>query len=228
MDKDKWAKSTDRTYLFCLPDSKKREGEGPFGVPPSARVLSPARKNFCSDRTETMTYRCPRQMKHKAYGAQPASVRHQGNPFSIKDSRTRPRLPTKNRNHLQGSWFPASHRGARQPEARRKKDREQEILLFPVLHPSPVPQPLPHEQRRGPSASEKPSMSPALSSSPIKVFGKDGGSLRGEGNLLCASQKVPFPPQKTSALRPIPVPPARTMPGGRPPARPSCSWCRWP
>lgn len=62
-----------------------------------------------------------------------------------------------------------------------KKDREQEILLFPVLHPSPVPRPLPHEQRRGPPASEKPSMSPALPSSPIKVFGKDGGSLRGEG-----------------------------------------------
>ena len=136
-----------------------------------------------------MTYRCPRQMKHKAYGAQPASVRHQGNPFSIKDSRTCPRLPTKNRNHLQGSWFPASHRGAQQPEARKKRP-EQEILLFPVLHPSPVPQPLPHEQRRGPSASEKPSMSPALSSSPIKVFGKDGGSLRGEP----FSKKVSLPP----------------------------------
>lgn len=188
MDKDKWAKSTDRTYLFCLPDSKKREGEGPFGVPPLRSRALPSLKKLLlepvwtvpvADRTETMTYRCPRQMEHKAYGAQPASVRHQGNPFSIKDSRTRPRLPTKNRNHLQGSWFPASHRGAQQPEARRKKDREQEILLFPVLHPSPVPQPLPHEQRRGPSASEKPSMSPCPVILPNKSFWKGWGELEG-------------------------------------------------
>ena len=135
----------------------------------------------------------------------------------------RPRIETISKAH----GFPP-RTVARNSLKPAKKDREQEILLFPVLHPSPVPQPLPHEQRRGPPASEKPSMSPALSSSPIKVFGKDGGSLRGEGNLLCASQKVPFPPQKTSALQPIPVPPARTMPGGRPPARPFCSWCRWP
>ena len=136
-----------------------------------------------------MTYRCPRQMEHKAYGAQPASVRHQGNPFSIKDSRTRPRLPTKNRNHSKAHGFPP-RTVARNSLKPAKKDREQEILLFPVLHPSPVPQPLPHEQRRGPSASEKPSMSPALSSSPIKVFGKDGGSLRGEP----FSKKVSLPP----------------------------------
>lgn len=175
---------------------------------PPPLVLSPTPKKLLlwpvwtvpvADRTETMTYRCPRQMKHKAYGAQPASVRHQGNPFSIKDSRTCPRLPTKNRNHLQGSWFPASHRGAQQPEARKKRP-EQEILLFPVLHPSPVPQPLPHEQRRGPSASEKPSMSPALSSSPIKVFGKDGGSLRG-GRETFFQKGSPFPPHpKTSTI----------------------------
>ena len=64
MDKDKWAKSTDRTYLFCLPDSKKREGEGPFGVPPSARVLSPARKNFCSGDVA-----CPRRCPEGRDGA---------------------------------------------------------------------------------------------------------------------------------------------------------------
>ena len=39
MDKDKWAKSTDRTYLFAFQTAKKREGEGPFGgktAPPLA------------------------------------------------------------------------------------------------------------------------------------------------------------------------------------------------
>ena len=66
------------------------------------------------------------------------------------------------------------------------------------------------------------------SSSIVKRVWEGWGSLRGKGNLLAGAQKVPFPPQKTSALQPIPVPPARTMPGGRPPARPSCSWCRWP
>ena len=87
----------------------------------------------------------------------------------------RPRIETISKAH----GFPP-RTVARNSLKPAKKDREQEVLLFPVLHPSPVPQPLPHEQRRGPSASEKPSMSPALSSSPIKVFGKDGGSLRGE------------------------------------------------
>ena len=128
---------------------------------------------------------------------QPSSVRHQGNPLSSKDLRIGLRYCPKIKaiHKADGSLCRTVARNSLKPA---KKDREQEILLFPVLHPSPVPQPLPHEQRRGPSASEKPSMSPALSSSPIKVFGKDGGSLRGEGNLLCASQKVPFPPHKTS------------------------------
>ena len=97
----------------------------------------------------------------------------------------RPRIETISKAH----GFPP-RTVARNSLKPAKKDREQEILLFPVLHPSPVPQPLPHEQRRGPSASEKPSMSPALSSSPIKVFGKDGGSLRGEP----FSKKVSLPP----------------------------------
>ena len=140
-------------------------------------------------------------MEHKAYGAQPASVRHQGNPFSTKGLRLGPGYRPKIANVHKSRWPFMSHRGAQQLEARRKKDREQEILLFPVLHPSPVPQPLPHEQRRGPSASEKPSMSPALSSSPIKVFGKDGGSLRGEGKPF--SKKVlpsPLIPELPPAL----------------------------
>ena len=89
----------------------------------------------------------------------------------------RPRIETISKAH----GFPPRTVAHNSLKPAAKKDRDQEILLFPVLHPSPVPQPLPHEQRRGPPASEKPSMSPALSSSPIKVFGKDGGSLRGEG-----------------------------------------------
>ena len=200
MGKDKWAKSTDRIYLFCLPDSKKREGEGPFGVPPSARVLSPARKNFCSDRTETMTYRCPRQMEHKAYGAQPASVRHQGNPFSIKDSRTRPRLPTKNRNHLQGSWFPASHRGAQQPEARKKR---------PGAGNPPVPglasvsraATSPARTTAGTASQRKAINVPCPVILPNKSFWKGWGELEG-GRETFFQKGSPFPPHSRTSTSP--------------------------
>ena len=108
----------------------------------------------------------------------------------------RPRIETISKAH----GFPP-RTVARNSLKPAKKDREQEILLFPVLHPSPVPQPLPHEQRRGPPASEKPSMSPALSSSPIKVFGKDGGSLRGEGRTFF-QKGSPFPPHSRTSTSP--------------------------
>ena len=108
----------------------------------------------------------------------------------------RPRIETISKAH----GFPP-RTVARNSLKPAKKDREQEILLFPVLHPSPVPQPLPHEQRRGPSASEKPSMSPALSSSPIKVFGKDGGSLRG-GRETFFQKGSPFPPHPKTSTSP--------------------------
>ena len=131
-------------------------------------------------------------MEHKAYVAQPASVRHQGKPFPTKDLRIGAQAIDKKSQTSTKADGLSCRTVARNSLKPAKKDREQEILLFPVLHPSPVPQPLPHEQRRGPSASEKPSISPALSSSPIKIFGKDGGSLRGEGKPF--SKKVSLPP----------------------------------
>ena len=135
-------------------------------------------------------------MEHKAYGAQPASVRHQGKPFSIKDSRTRPRLPTKNRNHLQGSWFPASHRGAQQPEARKKR---------PGAGNPPVPglasvsraATSPARTTAGTASQRKAINVPCLSSSPIKVFGKDGGMQGGKGEPFF--KKVSLPPCKQTA-----------------------------
>lgn len=148
-----------------------------------------------------MTYPCPRQMEHKAYVAQPASVRHQGKPFPTKDLRIGAQAIDKKSQTSTKADGLSCRTVARNSLKPAKKDREQEILLFPVLHPSPVPQPLPHEQRRGPSASEKPSMSPALSSSPIKVFGKDGGELEG-GRETFFQKGSPFPPHPKTSTSP--------------------------
>lgn len=199
-----------RQDISFLPSrQQKREGEGPFGVKPPlpSRALPSPKKLLLepvwtvpvADRTETMTYRCPRQMEHKAYGAQPASVRHQGKPFSIKDSRTRPRLPTKNRNHLQGSWFPASHRGAQQPEARKKR---------PGAGNPPVPglasvsraATSPARTTAGTASQRKAINVPCPAILPNKSFWKGWGELEG-GRETFFQKGSPFPPHpKTSTI----------------------------
>ena len=141
---------------------------------------------------ETVTSCCPRQMGHRIC----ASHRSSG----IRSIR----LPSKTCGHGPGcrpgiQTIPGADGSPFRTVAPNslksiiKTTGNRMAIPFPVVQRFPALQNSPHEQRRGPAAGSGSSSSPALSSSLIKVFGKDGGSLRGEGRTFF-QKGFPCPP----------------------------------
>ena len=142
---------------------------------------------------ETVTSCCPRQMGHRICASQPSVIRHQEHPASIQDLRTRPRLLPEIGTIPGADGSPFRTVAPNSLKSIIKTTGNRMAIPFPVVQRFPALQNSPHEQRRRPAAGSSPSSSPALSSSLIKVFGKDGGSLRGEGRTFF-QKGFPCPP----------------------------------
>ena len=148
-----------------------------------------------------MTYPCPRQMEHKAYVAQPASVRHQGKPFPTKDLRIGAQAIDKKSQTSTKADGLSCRTVARNSLKPAKKDREQEILLFPVLHPSPVPQTSPARTTAGTGSQRQADNVPCPVILPNKSFWKGWGELEG-GRETFFQKGSPFPPHPKTSTSP--------------------------
>ena len=128
---------------------------------------------------------------------QPSSVRHQGNPFSSKDLWIGPHYCPKIKaiHKADGSLCRAVALNSLKPAT--PKDREQEILLFPVFHRFPVPQTSPARTTAGTGSQRQADNVPCPVILSNKSFWKGWGRLRGEP----FSQKVSLPPSLTSCPR---------------------------
>ena len=140
-------------------------------------------------------------MEHKAYGAQPASVRHQGNPFSIKDLRLGPRLSTKNRKRPQKQMAFHVAPWRAQPEARSKKRPGAGNPPVPGLASVSRAATSPARTTAGTASQRKAINVPCPVILPNKSFWQGWGELEG-GRETFFQKGSPFPPHSRTSTSP--------------------------